>query len=51
MSSAMGNGRFASRQILGREKNGRFHRNHANELVCGFPAFLSIGLQGPIGSA
>jgi hypothetical protein len=50
MSSAMGNGRFASRQILVREKNGGFHRNRATELVYGFPTFLSIDLQEPIGS-
>lgn len=51
MSSAMGSGRFASREILGREKIGGLHRNRATELVCRFPALLSIDLQEPIGSA
>lgn len=51
MSSTMGIGRFASREILGREKIGGFHRNRATELVCRFPTLLSIDLREPIGTA
>ncbi|MEN3209806.1 hypothetical protein PUR23_07075 [Methylorubrum populi] len=50
MSSAMGKGRFAPREILGREKIGGFHRNRATKLVFKFPTVLSIDLQEPIGA-